>query len=185
MSRDEIFGAYKEDFEDIICLSEINLYPYSIAKFWGQCGITANYGASIISSQFLSNNVLYNSISTILNELLENSLKYSQKQEVGIFLKLVICGQKTIVLQIKNYLEKEQYAYFKQFAKELIECNNLSEKYINHLEAFMPNGSSSGIGLLSILNIYNIKIGFKFSITENENFMVSIQTMIDPGGLVK
>ena len=156
----------------------LSLLNGDLAKVWKRCGLTANYGANYMFPH--DEETRQNSLSVVLNELLENATKYST-QQLGTIDVYLLSIDKGVLFQVDNYVSAEQYDVFLQYAQEIINCQDLNEKYLKKLQAINPQDitTSGRIGLLSIMNFFSIKMGFKFTkLDDSDGYKVSVQTLI-------
>lgn len=101
-----------------------------------------------------------NSIDYIANELLDNSIKYSDVTASNINLEIDIT-QKYVTIISKNLISKDRYGIFLNYIRE-IQSSDPSELYIYQLEKSLNDNCQSGLGLLSIMNDYKAEVNWKF-----------------------
>jgi len=117
--------------------------------------------------------------SYIANELLENAMKYhdsSSQHAISIHMQLY---PDNIVLAVSNSVTLQAVAPFQAFIEELI-ASDPGELYLSTLEknAEDENSSSSGLGLLTMLNDYAAKLGWKFEPLPEEPQTMKVTTMV-------
>jgi len=123
-----------------------------------------------------------NSVSYIGNELLENAIKFndiSQHYPVkfGIYL-LENIDEITCVIFTKNSIDSQNIDKFKVFIQELLSADT-HELYVQQIEkiAADENSETSGIGLLTIINDYSAKLGWKFEIESSNRQIMTVTTI--------
>jgi hypothetical protein len=142
-------------------------------KRWRNNSLSANFLSDYLSN-FLSlgssnNNStkdeeLKSAVNYIANELLENAMKYGSTSSGSTTIQLLF-SEKKIVFITSNKIEKGDVDRFKEYILLLLESDP-QELYLQQLEKSHENGA--GLGLVSLLNDYPIRIGWKFE-QENEN----------------
>jgi hypothetical protein len=100
-------------------------------------------------------------ISYIANELIENAIKYSDRDlnhPVGITLYLY---ESSITCVVTNHASTTTVGTFQSFLTKLFQAD-LDTFYMQQLEASAERGTDSGLGLLTIALDYDCKLGWKF-----------------------
>lgn len=100
-------------------------------------------------------------ISYIANELIENAIKYSDRDlhhPVGITLYLY---ESSITCVVTNHASATTVSTFQSFLTKLFQAD-LDTFYMQQLEASAERGNDSGLGLLTIALDYDCKLGWKF-----------------------
>lgn len=123
-------------------------------------------------------------VSFIGNELLENAMKFTDDQlDYPISLTLQMYSNK-LVFMATNSVNCHRVEKFQAFAQELAN-SDISELYIRHfekleseLDASLQESTDSGLGLLTMINDYQAKLGWKFEAIQNESKAVSVTTMV-------
>jgi hypothetical protein len=159
----DIIGSYDESvtFEND-SIFEMRVKAGDIAMFWTKCGLIANFGSSYLSLNYPNFKNISNSISFIVNELLENAVKYSYSEEDTIDIR--INGKNSqIIVDVMNTIDSNQYAIFSPILREIQDTDHANAKYIERFRTMAENQSDSGIGLLSIINFFKSRITAKFS----------------------
>lgn len=171
------FYSVKDDISNIVHLT---LLPRDLALYWQRCGLTADFGASFAAFCFPEIKKTQNSLSFILNELVENAVKYSS--ELVKRIKITLFEKDgSLFFEVENYLSEEQQALLEKDIEALENCKDIEEFYSQAMERSMT-GNSSHLGLVTILNDYKVGISFSFrSSKKDPSFrIVKIQVRINP-----
>ncbi len=139
-----------------------SLPALEVMSFWCRCGLIANFGASYMAVAHPSKKNIANSLSFILNELLENAVKYAQPQDSLIDLSL-LHKEDCIIIDISNPIAQEKLDPLEKMARNLVDADYVNEKYIDLLIATGKSNDKSGIGLLTIINYYQAVLSFRIS----------------------
>ncbi len=126
--------------------------------------------------------MIKNTISYVGNELLENAMKFNEgikpyKVKFGIhFLEDI--DKITAVIFTKNSITHQRSEKFQAFIKELLSADP-NELYIQQIEKTAEDeyGESSGLGLLTIINDYSAKLGWKFETNLTHPQTITVTTL--------
>jgi hypothetical protein len=156
-----IIGDYVDIFADkrVINLS-FSLPVMEVMNFWSRCGLIANFGAAYMSVAHPSKNNIANSLSFILNELIENAVKYAEPRESVIELSILERGS-IVIIEIANPVARDQLDSLVEMGRNLTDTEYVNTKYIDLLTASGKSCGKSGIGLLTIINYYQAILSFR------------------------
>ena len=106
------------------------------------------------------------SISYIANELIENAVKFNLEtsaHQVKLGTYFLEHPELTAVIFATNSLDKTQAQAFQIFVKKLLDSDP-QELYIQQIESSArdDNTTRSGLGLLTLINDYQARLGWKF-----------------------
>ncbi|PSN75845.1 hypothetical protein C8B47_30450, partial [filamentous cyanobacterium CCP4] len=93
------------------------------------------------------------SIDYITNELLENSIKYGDRQLPTIVIKFHVTEDKIFILST-NLTSKSRADSFKAHIHRMLN-SDISEMYLRQIEDYVSLDNKSGLGFLSMINDYN------------------------------
>ncbi len=173
----QIFGEFIEEFPPEHDSLELTFTPSScpIKQRWRNNRLSAHFVADYLSS-FLpvdeedasSEKRIKESkgaVSYVANELLENAIKFN-KDDINYKVKFGIhfLGETevTAVIFASNSVNPEGANKLKEFIDEILDSDP-NELYLQQLEKNAESESdTSGLGLLTMINDYSAKIGWKF-----------------------
>ena len=118
-------------------------------------------------------------VSYVANELLENAMKFSsRKTSYPVDIILQLHGDRIIFL-VNNSSDTELVETFQAFIQKLLTEDTI-DLYIQHLEnaANDENSTISGLGILTMINDYGAKLGWKFEPIHSESLVISVTTMV-------
>lgn len=173
-------GSMLKGASDIGSMVRISLFPKDLLSYWRRCGLTADFGATFFSFCFPENETARNSLSFILNELVENAVKYSSTERSPIVITLYESGH-NLIFEVKNNVEEGQKTAFVQAIEEVNSSDDLSALYLEKLTyGSMVPGNSGGIGLLTILNDFEADMAVEFNPAEGSSLEeVAVQIEIN------
>lgn len=121
-------------------------------------------------------------VSYIANELLENAMKFhnpNQQSPVRFGIHFLEDPEVIVVLFTTNAISPEIEDKYQSFIQELI-SSDPGELYIRQLElsAEDENSQSSGLGLLTMINDYSAKLGWKFEVIADNPDAIAVTTLV-------
>lgn len=190
----QVFGEFIEEFyleHDSLELC-FTFNSQIIEQRWRNNRLSAYFIADYFST-FLSINkndpqeeerikLSKNTISYVGNELLENAMKFNEgikpyKVKFGIhFLEDI--DKITAVIFTKNSITPQRVEKFQAFIKELLSADP-NELYIQQIEKTAEDeySEASGLGLLTIINDYSAKLGWKFESNPDHPQVIAVTTL--------
>jgi hypothetical protein len=123
-----------------------------------------------------------NSVSYIGNELLENAIKFHEINKhypVKLGISFLEDTEKlTAVIFTKNSINFHSVEKFQDFIQKLLSTDT-NELYVQQIEkiAAEEHSETSGIGLLTIINDYSAKLGWKFQLESSNPEIITVTTM--------
>ncbi len=146
---------------------------------WRNNGLSADFLADYLTTFFpnddndptmlekLAN--IKGAISYIANELLENAMKFNDNSfDYPVDLQFNLHNDH-LMLCVTNNLPYENMRGFQSFIDELLNTDP-EELYVRQIERAEENeGQSSGLGLLTIIDDYDAKLGWKFETIQQKD----------------
>lgn len=155
---------------------------------WNNYGLSADFlgdyfaaffpGDSIPDSKINHRDTVKAAVSYIANELLENAVKYSDEtahRPISISLYLY---DRHITFHTINYANLSATERYQQFIQELI-TSDVDEMYIRQLEKTGLGEGCSNIGILTMMNDYAARFGWKFQSLETLPGMMEVNVFAD------
>lgn len=123
-----------------------------------------------------------NTVSYVGNELLENAIKFSEEippytVKFGMHF-LDDLEELTVIIFTKNSITIPSFEKFQSFIEELLSSDS-NELYVQQIEktAEDEDSEASGLGLLTMINDYSAKLGWKFEPDPSNPQMIAVTTM--------
>ncbi|MEN8216932.1 MAG: DUF6272 family protein [Pseudomonadota bacterium] len=140
---------------------------------WRNNGLSADFLADYLTTFFPTNETepstferqteLKGAVSHIANELLENAMKFNNEtSNYPVTLEVQLYSDH-LILYVTNSIPNEKVYYFQSFIDELLNTEP-QELYLRQIERAEKDKSmmTSGLGLLTMIDDYNAKLGWKF-----------------------
>lgn len=123
-----------------------------------------------------------NTVSYVGNELLENAIKFSEEippytVKFGMHF-LDDLEELTVIIFTKNSITIPSFEKFQSFIEELLSSDS-NELYVQQIEktAEDEDSEASGLGLLTMINDYSAKLGWKFEPDPSNPQMIAVTTI--------
>lgn len=187
----QLFGDFREELPECWEYLTIVFSPSSapLQQRWRNNGLSADFMADYLMTFFPNDDQgrhetsikarVRSAVSFIANELLENAMKFNdESSQHPIRLTLQLHPDRLVFL-VANSVHLEAVKPFQAFVQQLIE-GDPGELYMQQLEKNAEDDSSSGsgLGLLTMLNDYQAKLGWKFEPIDQPPATTIVYTMV-------
>ncbi|MCA9718479.1 MAG: ATP-binding protein [Myxococcales bacterium] len=138
----------------------LTFYPQSFPLRWGLCSTTADFCADYLATRepFSASR---DAINYVLNELVENAVKFSEGEAITITLAL---DGDTLVLLVTNHVgESTAEKLYNKLCKLL--AGDPLELLMRRVEenAENPDNEGSGLGFLTMMTDYEASLGWRLT----------------------
>ncbi len=157
-------------------------YPGDFAVRWSQCSATADffaeYFATVQACRYEDESArseFIGTISYIVNELVENAVKFSVGETVEV--TVVVQEDELVALVANQILAATVEALIDKF-RELV-SGDPQEMLFARVEANAenPESGASGLGFLTMMSDYGAKLGWRFDAVLDNPHNVLLKTM--------
>lgn len=160
------------DFErDVENAFAISVLPIDIFDQWDRCGLIADFLAQYFAYGY-ENDTSKSIISTVVNELVENAVKYSRNKSSPIDIE-IRKRREDLLLRVSNSIPRNQKDPFLNICTDLFE-RDLEELYLEKLTVAREDRGYSGIGLILLKKDYEALIGVDFLQTQENTLKAEI-----------
>ena len=144
----------------------IRFVPLDLVIQWRRCGMIADFLADFLAYNFKHKDTARNVISTVLNELLENAVKFSPEKHRRASLALIYHGE-TIRIQTRNTSNMKHVASLRRLVERL--CSEDPEiLFLEQLQySTTEDPEASGLGIVTLKKDYLARIAIELS--ENDD----------------
>ena len=127
-------------------------------------------------------NAVKNAVSYVGNELLENAMKFNEESQYKVKFGIHFIEDLDRVMAVifaQNSINTQTARKFQAFIRELLSTEDTVELYDRQIEktAADEDSEASGLGLLSAINDYSAKLGWKFEFDPSNPQIVTVTTM--------
>ena len=136
-----------------------------LGRSWKQAGVTSDFLAEVLATHSAKSGQDYtesrHAIVYLVNELMENAIKFSSPGDVEIRCSL---QDATFELAVVNRITAEMVPNLQALIAELT-SRDPGDLLIERIEANAAdeNSSASGLGILTLMNDYGARLGWHFS----------------------
>jgi hypothetical protein len=187
----KILGNFIQDLSPSQEYLILSFSPGSIPlrQRWRNNCLSADFLADYLSTFFLSDKnqqlecnkqaEVKGAVSYIANELLENAMKYGIEMSPFPISIQIHLNPNLIIFQLTNSIRGDQSRQFQDLIETLLN-GDPEELYIAQLEknALAEDSQESGLGILTMLNDYDAKLGWKFESLLEESTEMAVTTMV-------
>ena len=152
-------------------VSRVRLFDGPLELSWHHCATTSDFVADIFALRFQSSRNDYlevrHSIGYLVNELIENAVKFRATGEIMIEASM---DTDTFKLKVSNHVNGDTAAEFKTLLAE-ITVGDPGDLLIQRIEANAadPEKTRSGLGLLTLMNDYGAHLAWIFSSADEKD----------------
>lgn len=182
MTHDFVYGNYTQPSFKHNTISELSVrfVPLDLVAHWRRCGLTADFLAHFVSYNFSNREAALNVISTVLNELLENSVKFSLDKARHV--NLVISHYDDILaIETVNITDGENAEKLNDYVQKLVDADadRLFVEQIEHTANL--EREASGVGLITLRKDYGATIGVKIASSDSDHdcYEVAVQVRLN------
>lgn len=161
----------------------LKLSPLDLVAHWGRCGMSADFMASYLAYDFENAASAQNVISTVLNELVENIVKFSSDKRIAVTASVVHYGE-FVCVTTENVTNAARSAALASTMEELV-SQDLEDLFSAQVERTVSsNEAISKLGLLMLMKDYKAKLGVRISPRPASDLSdVLVQVALDAEGL--
>ena len=161
----------KIDFTDGVDSSfTVRFLPLDMFDNWQRGSVLSDFTANYFRHNFPSEEQ-FGLISTVVNELVENAVKFTANNSLPVDLTLKKAMGR-MLLQAANTVPIHRAQPFMAVCRELFE-KDLDELYLERLKQDSTDRDASGLGLLLIRKDYSSKLSFEFRFDEDNTVRVT------------
>ncbi|HVP19731.1 MAG TPA: SpoIIE family protein phosphatase [Spirochaetia bacterium] len=162
------------DFEkEVESAFNVRFLPLDMFDNWQRGSVLSDFTADYFRHNFPSDEQT-GLISTVVNELVENAVKFSSNNSLPVDLTLKKARGRLLV-QISNTVPQNRCQPFMAICRELFAAN-LDDLYVKRMDEGRKDKESSGLGLLLIKKDYTSKLGFQFRFDDDDTVRVTVTT---------
>lgn len=187
-SKVQIFGEFLQEIPVSNDYLTLNFSPASEARKrrWEHNGISADFLGDYFAAFFPGDpasesknnrkNTVKGIVSYIANELLENAVKYSDRSaNLPITITLYLYEHELIFI-VTNYAQEIMVEKYQKFIRQLLDSDP-NELYTRQLEKTALGTGESNIGLLTMINDYSARLGWKFDYLQQDLSIIHVSVV--------
>ena len=165
------------DFErDTDNFFSVTILPLDMFDCWERGSQLSNFAADYFKHNFPTDEQ-HNLISTVLNELIENAVKFSRNNSMPVVI-IMKRRKNELLIQADNCLPRHRKDAFIEICRE-IAAADLDRLYVDRMHENAYDTNSSGIGLILIKKDYSAGLSFEFYADDRNYSHVAITAQLD------
>ncbi|MDX2244766.1 MAG: ATP-binding protein [Leptolyngbyaceae cyanobacterium bins.302] len=185
----QVYGDFTDEIPSCEEYLTLNFSPTSAPRKrrWSNYGLSADFlgdyfaaffpGDDIPDSKINQRDTVKAAVSYIANELLENAVKYNEDStNLPISISLYLYDSQ-IIFRISNYTNQVLVDHYQQFIQELL-GSDLDTYYMQQLEKAASGTGESSMGILTMMNDYGARFGWKFEPTSSLSGFTRVEVMV-------
>lgn len=184
----QVFGDFVEELPVSEEYLTLHFSPASTPrkKRWSNYGLSADFLGDYFATFFPGDEMgesnidkkasVKAAVSYIANELLENTMKYSDETaDLAVSISLYLYEEK-LVFCVTNPAEANVALKYQTFVQKLV-TSDIDELYTTQLEQTALGMGGSHMGILTMINDYEARLGWKFYPLPDQPEVVQITVM--------
>lgn len=168
---------------------ELTFSPSSVPlkQRWRNNGLSADFLADYVTTFFPRDgddpdsprrqSEIRGAVNYVANELLENAMKYSEDHLAQPTTIRLVLRADALLFVAANATGAERGRAFRDFVRQL-DAADPAEMYVRQLERAAETGGS-GLGLVTMVNDYGAKLGWRFEELADGGMRVTTQVRLD------
>jgi hypothetical protein len=185
MLEQSVFGSYQDLTELDNFASNISIdfvIPLELISHWRRCGLIADFMANYEALNFKNKELAVSILSTTINELLENAIKFSSDKNKLVNLSVRSYTNQLIIETVNTTAEKHAKKLHNYL--ELIQTDSAENLFFKQIEenACKPHTTCSELGLLTLIKDYQAVLGVKIQpkeIDDQQTYDVFVQITLN------
>ncbi len=153
----------------------VTLIPSVVRAKWVEAGNTADFIADFYNQCF-NDRKIRDMISTVLNELIENAVKFSGSDSLPVNVESNATDS-SIVFRVTNSIKAESLDSLYTAFNDL-ESSDLGKTFTSRIENLDMSANGAGIGLILLKKFYKVRIGLVVYESVDELIKVTVSAEI-------
>jgi hypothetical protein len=178
---DEDIGTYTEG--ELAALVEVELFPSNFAVRWDLCGATSDFFAAYFArlpecgGAPEANRGVEGAISYVLNEVIENAVKFQAGGTIQVRVGLDVDGDE-LVFVVTNLITEGAAQALRPRLEQLV-AGDAQELLLQRVEenAANPEVGASGLGFLTMITDYEARLGWRLRPAADRRDLLLLHTM--------
>jgi len=178
---DEHIGSYTE--AQLAAMVEVELFPSSFAVRWDLCGATSDFFAAYFArlpecgGEPEANRGVEGAISYVLNEVIENAVKFQAGGTIHVRVGLDLHGDE-LVFVVTNWITRAAAHTLRPRLEQLV-TGDAQELLLQRVEenAANPELGASGLGFLTMITDYEARLGWRLRAAADHPEQLLLHTM--------
>lgn len=161
--------------------ADVELVPLDMIAHWDRCGATADWAANLLAYNFDHRAAAANVLSTVINELLENAVKFSSDKRRPIRLRVAQRADR-VLIETENTADVAQARVLEAHVAAMFADRGA---LFGRLVARAAAGEvgAPGIGLLVVRRDFGATLGVELSPLDDDEHLVRVRVTLGAASL--
>ncbi|WCL50315.1 slr1658 superfamily regulator [Leptospira sp. GIMC2001] len=155
----------------------LRLQPIDMMSQWKRIGLVSDFTADFFANNQSLSDYVRNSVSTVVNELIENAAKFAKPRNGLIDLDLKYYST-IIKIEVRNVVSDRMRLNFESHIKKYL-SGDIEMMYFDHLESLVNKSDTSGMGYLMMYKDYPIRFGYQFKKMESDRHETTVEAYLN------
>lgn len=170
-------SSHRADAERPLSELSLSFVPLAVVAEWTRCSEAADFVARYFAHDFGDRELAGNVLSTVVNELLENAVKFSSDKSIPARLTVREYAERVSIVS-RNVASPRQAAAFGDAVARL--AHGDPEQMFADRIALPPETGGAGIGLIMLRKDYGAKVGVRVTPSDGDGAaIVDVEVEID------
>ena len=171
---DEAVGDYEEIWGPPISTLGLSFDRLDLVSSWRRCSLSADFAAHYISDHFDNPERVGGVLSTIINELIENAVKFSLPGSQEVRVAIPFFGNR-VTLELRHVCSTAQALLLHAWV-ERVYTTDAEDLFVEQLEYTAHHApESSGLGLITLRKDYGATIGVRLLPMDGDVVKIALQ----------
>jgi hypothetical protein len=155
----------------------IRLQPIDMMSQWKRIGRVSDFTADFFVNNVSLSDFIRNSVSTVVNELVENAAKFAKPRNGLIDLDLKYYST-IIKIEVRNIVSDRIRENFEEIIKKYL-SGDIEKLYYEQLDSLSNKEEVSGMGYLLLYKDYPIRFGYQFKKLDSDRHEVTVEAYLN------
>ena len=177
MKQQLTLGEFEgRELKQALSRAHVELPALTMIAHWRRCGLTADWLASMMAYDFEDREQATGVLSTVVNELLENAVKYCSGGDNAVSVSVAHFGDELLIEATNMADERRVRALYAHFSR--LEAEG-ADKLFEELAVRSDRAADAGVGLIILQRDYGVAIAAQAEdLGESGLWKVRIQAML-------
>jgi hypothetical protein len=168
----------RRELSQLTPLSKLALtfLPLDYVMHWHRCGLAADYFAAHVAYTFDNREAARAMLATVVNELLENAVKFSSDKSQPASLSFDHFGD-WLAIETKNRTDARRAAALNALSADFA-AQSAETLFLARIASTAGTDTSSGLGLLVLQKDYGVRLTIECQPIADEQYEVFVQALI-------
>lgn len=179
LAENKLGSCTVSEHGSLVTSLDLHVSALEMMVHWGRCSLTADYLAGYVAPTFSDSESARVEISMILDELIENAVKFCADVQEPVVVTVDNFGQ-SVRLRVRNLCHERQAEDLEASIQRVL-TNNPEDLFVQQVEhSASEDVDSSRLGFITLSMNDAVRLGARITKTSREHlYTVTVQVVID------